>query len=426
MKRRLLDIRILVAVLALGTCFTAVMIAQWFDRMESRFDALAGLECETALSSFATGGLERLQAVMQRRQAISGVRAWLFDENGRALGGGPTRSAVLSKESWRARLLASLQGRHHGDVWVVEKIGGYSCLVTSDLEREFHGARSIQFLAFLAILCCVIAGYVTLRMRRLEAAISRFAAGGLEIRVPSDNRDPIRRLSEAFNRMADRVESLVNAHRRLCIDVSHELRSPLTRLRLAVGLARSGTPGALNQIELESFRLNDLVDQLLDVARAEVDPTALKREEIDLDSLISDVIDDCTIEARERECALHFRTFQSSTIWGDAELLRRVIENPLRNAIHHSPAGSTVEIGGRGDENFVVVSIRDHGPGVPESTIPEIFKPFYRVEPDRDRETGGSGLGLAIAERAVAVHHGSIKAENATPGLRVEIRLPRK
>jgi signal transduction histidine kinase len=426
LSRRLLDIRILVACLAFGACFTAVMISQWFDRMESRFDAFAGLECETALSSFESGGAERLQSVMQRRQATSGVRAWLFDENGIALGGGPTRSTLLSKESGLGRLLASLQGRHHDDVWVTEKIGGYSCVVTSDLEREFHGKRSIQFLAFLAILCCAIAGYVTLRMRRLEAAISRFGADGLEIRVPSDSRDPIRRLSEAFNHMADRIESLVNAHRRLCIDISHELRSPLTRLRLAVGLARSGTRGALNQIELESFRLNELVDQLLDVARAEVDPTALRSEAIDLHLLISDVIDDCAIEARERGCELDFRRFQSSTIWGDAELIRRVIENPLRNAIHHSPAGSTVEIGGGGDENFVVVSIRDHGPGVPESSIPEIFKPFYRVEPDRDRETGGSGLGLAIAERAVAVHHGSIKAENAAPGLRVEIRLPRK
>jgi two-component system sensor histidine kinase CpxA len=422
----LLDIRILVAFLALGTCFAAVMISRWFDRMESRFDALAGLECETALSSFETDGPEKLQSVMQKREAISGVRAWLFDENGKALGGGPTRSALLSKESWLARLLASPQGRHHGDVWVVAKVGGYSCVVTSDLKREFHGTRSIQFLSFLAILCCAIAGYVTLRMRRLEAAISRFGAGKLEIRLPSDNRDPIRRLSEAFNQMADRVESLVDAHRRLCIDVSHELRSPLTRLRLAIGLARSGTRGALNQIELESFRLNDLVDQLLDVARAEVDPTALKREIIDMRSLMAEVVDDCAIEARERGCELDLQFIHPGVIIGDAELLRRAIENPLRNAIRHSPTGSPIEVNSGGDDAFAMVSIQDRGPGIPESALQQIFRPFYRVDAGRDRDTGGAGLGLAIAERAVALHRGSIRAENSAPGLRVEIRLPRK
>jgi two-component system sensor histidine kinase CpxA len=190
-------------------------------------------------------------------------------------------------------------------------------------------------------------------------------------------------------------------------------------------LARSGTHGALEQIELESVRLNELVDQLLDVARAEVDPTVLRPETIDTESLIAEVIDECSIEARERGCELELRVKHPGCVVGDPELLRRAIENPLRNAIRHGPPGSPVEVTCDGNADFAIISIRDWGPGVPDFAIREIFKPFYRVESDRDRNTGGSGLGLAIVERVVALHRGSVKAENAGPGLKVEIRLPR-
>jgi len=425
--RKMEDFRILVAFLALATCFAAIIISRWFYRMESRFDALADLECESALSTYTSGGPQQLLSVMQRHESATGVRAWLFNENGRPLGGGPTRATLLAEKPGFKRLLTRIRGRHPSDAHVVGQYGKYSCIVTSDLrEREVYGSRSVLFLAFLALLCCFIAAYVHARLRRLEGAISQFGTGRLEIRIPLDKRDPIHRLSEAFNTMADRIESLVDAHRRLCIDISHELRSPLTRLRLAIGLARSGTRGALNQIELESFRLNDLVDQLLDVARAEVDPTALKWEPIDLHALMTGVADDCGIGARERGCELDLRLDHPGTILGDPEILRRAIENPLRNAICHSPAGSPVEVSAGGNEDFAVVGIRDRGPGVPEPALKEIFRPFYRVEADRDRDTGGTGLGLAIAERAIALHRGSIKAENSSPGLLIEIRLPRK
>jgi signal transduction histidine kinase len=425
--RKILDFRLLVAFLAFATFFTAVIISRWFYRMESRFDALADLECESALSAYTSGGPQQLLSVMQRHESATGVRAWLLDESGRALGGGPTRAALLSDKPWFKRLLTSIRGRHPSDAHLVGQFGKYSCIVTSDLrEREHYGSRSVQFLAFLALLCCAIAAHVYRRLRRLEGAISQFGTGKLAIRLPLDKRDPAHRLSEAFNRMADRIESLVEAQRRLCIDISHELRSPLTRLRLAIGLARSGTRGALNQIELESFRLNDLVDQLLDVARAEIDPTTFRREAIDLNALLTEVADDCSIEAHDRGCELELRLDHPGTVPGDCEILRRAIENPLRNAIRHSPAGSPIEVMARRDEGFAVVGIRDHGPGVPESALKEIFRPFYRVEVDRDRDTGGAGLGLAITERAIALHRGFIKAENCSPGLKIEIRLPRE
>jgi len=413
--------------LILATCLVAAIFFHWFTQLGSKFNALANFECEAAVFAYDTGGPPQLESVMQRHKTESGVRAYLFDQNGRNLSGGPNRDSLLRVQPRHSRLISRLRGRPVGEVDArVVQGATYPCVVTSDMEHQaFYGNHAVHFLGFLAVLCYGIAGYVVLRMRRLEAAIRSFGTGRLDVRLPSNSRDPIRKLSDAFNQMAGQVESVVDAHKRLCIDVSHELRSPLTRLRLAIGLARSGTHGALEQIELESARLNELVDQLLDVARAEVDPTVLRPETIDTESLIAEVIDQCSIEARERGCELELRVDHSGSVVGDPELLRRAIENPLRNAIRHSPPGSPVEVTCDGNAEFSIISIRDWGPGVPDFAIREIFKPFYRVESDRDRNTGGSGLGLAIVERVVALHRGSVKAENVSPGLKVEIRLPR-
>ena len=413
----------------LATCFVAGIFFRWFTQLGSKFDALADFECQAAAYAYGAGGPRALDSVMQEHEAKSGVRAYLFDQQGRNLASGPDRATLLASEPFYVHILSRLQGRPSGDLDArTVPSATYPCVVTSDLEnRALYGNRAVRLLAVLALLCYGIAGYVMWRMRRLENAIRSFGTGRLEVRIPSNSRDPLRRLSGAFNQMATRVESLVDAHKRLCIDVSHELRSPLTRLGLAIGLARTGTHGALEQIELESARLNDLVEQLLDVARAEVDPTTLRREEVDVESLLAEVMDECSIEAREQGCDLSLHMARTAgSVLGDSELLRRAVENPVRNAIRHSPPGSRVEVNCDGNDKFAMISIRDMGPGVPDTALQEIFRPFYRVESDRGRASGGSGLGLAIVERAVALHRGSVRAENSTPGLRIEIRLPRQ
>jgi signal transduction histidine kinase len=420
---------LLIGFLLLATCFVGAIFFHWFTQLGSKFNALADFECEAAISAYESGGSQKLDSVMRMHQAQSGVRAYLFDESGGNLGTGPDRGNLLAVEPLYLRVLSRLSGRQvrDFDARIVPQSGNYSCVVISDLEnRAFYGNRAVRMLALLSLLCYGVAGYVIVRMRRLEAAIQSFGAGKLEVRVPSGNRDPIRRLSDAFNQMAERVESLVDSHRRLCIDISHELRSPLTRLRLAIGLARSGTQGALEQIELESYRLNELVDQLLDVARAEVDPEALGRERVDLQSMVAGIVDECAIEARERGCEITLYGDDPTSIVGDPELLRRAIENPLRNAIRHSPVRSPIEVSCSGNGDGAIVTIRDSGNGIPDSELEVVFKPFYRVEADRDRHTGGAGLGLAIAKRAITLHRGSVKAENANPGLRIQIHLPRE
>jgi signal transduction histidine kinase len=281
-------------------------------------------------------------------------------------------------------------------------------------------------LAVGVLLCYWLAYHLTRPVRRLQRAVERFGRGDLSARSGSVRRDELGELGRTFDRMADRMETLLAAERRLLLDISHELRSPLARLNVALELARSGDDleRALNRIGKESDRLNELVGQLLQVTRAEGDPGSLRRDSVQLDELVEQLVDDSSIEAASRGCALKYDTREPATVAGDPELLRRAVENVLRNAIRHSPRDTAVEVKLARANGRVVVDIRDHGPGVPEDALPRLFDAFYRVESDRNRTSGGIGLGLSIARRAIELHKGKIRARNAGPGLEVELDLP--
>jgi two-component system sensor histidine kinase CpxA len=256
--------------------------------------------------------------------------------------------------------------------------------------------------------------------------VERFGRGELGLRFHLARRDEIGELARSFNRMADQITTLMTAERRLLQDVSHELRSPLARLGFAIELAKTSNDreGALTRIRKEGDRLNQLVDELLHLTRAEGDPAARNKEEIELSELLEDVIADCEVEAEAQGCRLRTRISHSAILMGDHELLRRACENVLRNAIRHAPPSSFVETTMVVQAGVAKLTIRDFGPGVPTEALAEIFKPFYRVEKDRGRSSGGMGLGLTIANRAVELHKGRLSARNAGPGLMVEIELP--
>jgi signal transduction histidine kinase len=194
---------------------------------------------------------------------------------------------------------------------------------------------------------------------------------------------------------------------------------------VAIELARSGEDreAALNRIQKESDRLSSLVGQLLEVTRAEGDPNALRRLPVPLDELLAELVDDTSIEARARGCAVTLAAAEPIQVQGDPELLRRAVENVIRNAIRYAPPGTAVEVAARRN-GTAVVAVRDYGPGVPEESLSRIFDPFYRVEGDRNRLSGGVGLGLSIARRAVELHQGKLTARNMHPGLMVTIELP--
>ncbi len=277
----------------------------------------------------------------------------------------------------------------------------------------------------VVLLSYVLALHLTSPLRRLQKAVEQFGRGDFSARVKSRRRDELGQVARTFDQMADRMQTLLAAERRLLLDISHELRSPLARLAVAVELARSGEDreAALNRIEKEADRLNSLVGELLQVTRAEGDPRSLRDEAVRLDELLRDLVDDCSVEAKARDCRIELKANPPAQVRGDRELLRRAIENVIRNAIRHAPRETPVEVS-LSKDGCASIRIRDYGPGVPEEHLPRIFDAFYRVETDRNRGSGGVGLGLAIARRAVELHKGRIVARNSAPGLTVEIDIP--
>ncbi len=293
--------------------------------------------------------------------------------------------------------------------------------------------RPMEFLPYYLWILPVVAGlgyalsaHLARPLRGLQRTVERFGRGELSARTGSTRRDEIGALSRAFDAMAGRIETLLVAERRLLQDVSHELRSPLARLALAVRLARTSgdRDAALDRVKREVDHLAALVEELLQLTTAEGDPEARRAEDVRLDGLLAVLIDDSTLEAEAKGCRLVPRMDGPQTLRGDANLLRRACENLLRNAIRHAPEGSAVEIDMRRSGDVLTITIRDHGPGVPPGEHEAIFEPFFRVDAGRSRDHGGVGLGLAITRRAVAIHGGQVIAENAHPGLRVTMRFP--
>lgn len=299
------------------------------------------------------------------------------------------------------------------------------------LVRPWFGPPNI--LPYYGVIVLVIVGmgaalamHLALPLRRLRRAMDRFGRGDLSARVRSPRRDEIGELSRAFDEMAGRIETLLAAERRLLQDVSHELRSPLTRLDVAVDLASTSEDPwtSLGRIKRDVGRLSVLVNELLQLTRAEGDPSALRPEEVRLDDLLRVLVDDCALEAEARGCRLTLVADGPCPVVGERELLHRAVENVLRNAIRHAPEGTSVDVRLHRPGDTAAITVRDRGPGVPEDLLGSIFEPFFRVDAHRNRSSGGVGLGLAIASRAIGLHRGRITARNVSPGLLVTIELP--
>ena len=292
-------------------------------------------------------------------------------------------------------------------------------------------------LAVSAAVCLVLARYLAAPVDRLRLATRRMAAGDLDVRVlPAlkGRQDDLGLLAADLDTMAERLRVLLDAKQQLLRDVSHELRSPLARLQLALSLARreeSGVERHLSRIASEAERLEQLIARTLKLVRLERPADTLEQGEIDVSALLRAIAADVAIEADARGCSVGVHTDGALWVSGDAELLRSAFENVIRNAVRFSPRDAAVEItatrvpGAGADAAAIEISVRDHGPGVPEKDLELIFEPFYRVDAARGHRSGGEGLGLAIAARAVVLHGGSIQGRNrADGGLVMTIRLP--
>ena len=291
--------------------------------------------------------------------------------------------------------------------------------------------RILALMITAGIVCYGLARYFASPVRRLRAVARRFAGGDLSARVGGDplfsRRDELSELGRDFDYMANRIEELVTrqekllaSQRRLLGDISHELRSPLTRLGLASGLLQRKVADEakplLERIDRESQRLNTLIGHLLTLARLDASPGPVATAPVDLKQLLEEVIVDAEFEAASRNVHIDLLACESCIVEGSRELLRSAFENVIRNAIRYTAAGTAVVAELQCTRNNTSVTVSDSGPGVPEKDLPHLFEPFYRVAEARDRTSGGTGLGLAITERTVRLHRGTIDALNRPKG----------
>jgi two-component system sensor histidine kinase CpxA len=415
----------------------------------STWEALRATALNDAVAAYEQGGDAQLRKYMDELDATQHVRAYLFNEQG-------TELSHRTPPDWAIRVAAGgPRAPRDGFMIPAPPVQRDSRSSSDGLHqytlvmgmppgpRVFFGPRGmpVRWLVIAVIcsglVCYFLSWYMTKPIVRLRAATRQLAAGNLTARSgapATSRRDEVAGLMRDFDAMAERLETLVKAQSRLLNDISHELRSPLARLNVALGLARQRSDGEsadmLDRIELEASRLNELISRILTLARLEDGERRVPQTPVPLDELVGSVAEDAEFEAQARHCHVH--TVIPEGDWGvrgDASLLHSAAENVVRNAIRYTPERTSVEIelareeGANGPE--AVLKVSDSGPGVPPASLEKLFEPFYRIDDARGRLTGGVGLGLAITERAVRFHGGRVSAYNRSEGgLRVEIRLP--
>jgi signal transduction histidine kinase len=395
-------------------------------------------------------GMGALADFLTSLQTTLHWQAYLFDDEGKEILSQPTPPEVDAMAVSALQSVDTKIETTHGTRFAATRTTGstgthYVLVIGTHVESVADVLRApvqVQIVRAAAVLfiagfvCFWLARYITAPVLHLRAATHRLAMGNLSARVGAatgHRTDELAELSRDFDHMAEQIESLISSQRRLLADISHELRSPLARLTVALGLTRlhanpESTAG-LDRIELEAGRLNTLIGSLLRLARLEGGSEVLEGEPVLLDRVVAEVAADADFEAQSRNRHVRVSHADVCTIPGNRELLRSAIENVIRNAVNYTAEGTEVQIALQKLSNnghaTALISVRDHGRGVPEESLPDIFLPFYRVGDARDRSTGGSGLGLSITDRAIRLHGGSVRAANCSDGgLLIELRLP--
>lgn len=433
---------------------TTLILQRRFTRPDQIFYALGIIlksEGFTAAKAYEQGGcgtFQQYETSLQQTVYLSTSSGSLLCEEGdaqrynRALSEGEKNPSVFSVQAgtqslWAVRI-SSPSDKHY-----------LFMLATPYRPAHQHWTHDLWHFAFPQLpVAIVVFGLTTFILvllltrpiARLRAAARDLARGQLNTRVPSLRSktrifggDEIQGLEHDFNHMAEQLESLVAAQKMLLRDVSHELRSPLARLSVALELAREDAHLSMSEnlerIEREVGRLNTLIGQLLRLSSLEAANAISNSEEFSLMQLLEELLPDIEFEASQRSCSITLDSACDCIVRGSYELVYRAVENIARNAIRYTKEVSSVDMGltceVRGNDKICVLTISDHGPGLPESELQNIFRPFYRADNARQRDTGGFGIGLAIAERAVRLHHGQVYAINRVGGgITVIITLP--
>lgn len=404
-----------------------------------------GEEAEASLYAGGLPGMRRWLAEAQRK--YPGRPIYVVGQNGEDILGRPLPSAlrsyarrmkdagffgvgVVPSRRNDPLLLTPLFTDRDGSVYTVMiDTAGWPLSALRDTDVR------LLLLAFALVVsglvCWWLARYVSKPVVHLQASARSLAAGNLEARVGenfSRRQDELGVLARDFDTMADHLRTLIASKESLLRAMSHELRSPLARLRVALGLARregADLTKQFDRIELETERLDEIIGQMLQLSQLRVVEHQLPRSPLDITSLMSEVVDDARLEATAAGKQVDWHAGAPVQFNGDHDLLRSAIENVLRNAVRFTAVNTSVEVSLALEGGRIRIGIRDHGPGVPAAELARIFEPFYRVAESRDRDSGGTGLGLAIAARIIDLYGGTVRARNCDDGgLSVEIILP--
>jgi len=409
------------------TGITAAVVNVVYDDTFPPERLLRGLlraHLDKAVAAYEAGGRPALDAYLRDVAAELDGPLRIVDAEGRDLRTGrpwreglPVRGPVARRFGGPPRVTATTADGTYQALLPVPPRG---------LRDALFRPTNLFVLALAAMLCWALARHISRPVRELQQAVERFGPGETSVRFGSAREDELGELARAFDRMAGRIGSLVAAQRQLLLDISHELRSPLTRLTIAADLLRNDPSHgeSLEQVEKEAARMNELVSELLLASRLESGEGRERFEAVMVDALAAEVAETVRFEAEAAGRGVEVTPAPPLPVQGDPELLRRAIENLLRNAVRHTAGGARVSVTLGAETGHAVLRVRDRGPGVDPSALPRLFDPFFRADEARDRASGGAGLGLTIARRAVEAHGGSIKARNAEPGLEVVIRLP--
>ncbi len=439
--------------LAMALVIGALFITTELTRNRSRFPMSTGMDramdafARLAATTFEREGREGTLKLFGEPEGDPVVNFYLFDERGAEVTGHTATPAILDtvrRAAASGRVIRGAPGERIFTAHPVMTEGGHRYVLVDSMgpQRPFSDNPLAQALRVLAVLltagalCYLLARYIVAPVVKLRAVTRQVSGGDLSARVGpllGKRRDELGAMGRDFDTMAAQIEALMSAQRRLLRDISHELRSPLARLNVALDLARKragdGAASALARIELEAGRLNEMIGQLLSLSRWETGANGIRREPLELAALVREVVEDADFEARAQDRSVKVVECDECRTVGTPALLRSAVENVVRNAVRHAPEGTEVKVSLRCQReaagSYAVLNVRDEGAGVPEAALADIFRPFYRVDDSRTRETGGTGLGLAITQRAANLHGGTVTAANIPGGgFVVEMRLP--
>jgi len=409
----------------------------WIQPERREMPVLANL----AATTFERQGQAGLATLLDNLSLPRRSQFWLVDSEGRELSGRAIPPQVVQDaaaaekteglhRSYEANVLAATAATSQGKYVLIAE------LVPPPLSERVPGdiLWTLKLgTIFSAIICFLIAHYLTKPIERLRDATNQLARGNLDIRAGENlgsRSDEIADLVRDFDSMAGELRKQIKSERSLLSGVSHELRSPIARMRLALTLARRAADSEreemLDRIEQDTIQLDSMLEQILTVARMESGQIKPKFETLSLSELVDDVLHDAKFEATGKNIAIHYDGVDNVQMNGDPGMLRSAIENVVRNAIFYTGQGGKIEVKLTTEGRNAYLSVIDNGPGVPPDKVMYIFEPFYRADDSRGSATGGMGLGLAIVHNAVEMHKGAgIMARNVEPhGFEIMFRFP--